>query len=874
MSCDFDMQDPVEQAINACKMVQFMIDFTAKQLVGLRTQCATTEQITQKEIRDTESKLVKLFSDQLVAKARLATDVVPEQLGEYPKTDQWLKVVGVAKDAVEGIRERGITLDSLLEMSEADVASLLARYQADSDETRRLNLALKNLKNCTEMQLQGQEDTYGDWHFTDLLGLTSSKSASNSPCNGNSPKFHQRPSTTSLPSEGLVGSPQPVEIPTPPQSTPSSPLPTMHIKEKYTPPPTPPPGGRHGGRGMAKVRGTPPPARSLKLFPDIVTITKSKSHESQLANRVIEIDPIKSNKKKPQNSLGGSHEALYRRRLSTEGGSDSGATSRGQSGHTSPVVSSPIRSPPYKHEQILPDDYANKYSNTLTVPKSPKTPLNLGPKMKHQINHRFTNTFKITTCDVCHKQMFLGYKCKDCKKKFHRDCASKARPTCGLTDDYVDAIIGLTGTDHMPDSSSNTSSCNSSTPSSPALISSGTVTSPSPAPSPNISIQFQFPEVPDSITASLPMDYTISGDHMAYEDYINTNTSNDSDRTLVDSTGNPIDRTLLDRVDSMDSQDDLGHAWNRQNSLSVAMKEWDIPYEELQFTESIGRGRLGTVFKGQWHGDVAIKLLDMGNEADNQAQLAAFKLEIALLRKTRHENLVLFMGACMKPPRLAIVTSFCKGETLYSIIHTKKEVYKLNKAMIAASQVAQGMGYLHAKGIVHKDLRSKNIFLDNGRVVITDFGLFNVTKICRGNRKEDWLRVPPGWLCYLAPEIIRELHARQNPNTELPFTVRSDIYAFGTVWYELLCGEWPFRNHPAETIIWQVGRGMKQSLSSINAPREVKDILMSCWQFKFPERPDFSQVAKALDRIPKNRLIRSPSHPIQFSRSTEGIFSA
>lgn len=44
------------------------------------------------------------------------------------------------------------------------------------------------------------------------------------------------------------------------------------------------------------------------------------------------------------------------------------------------------------------------------------------------------------------------------------------------------------------------------------------------------------------------------------------------------------------------------------------------------------------------------------------------------------------------------------------------------------------MGYLHAKGIVHKDLKSKNIFLDNGKVVITDFGIFSVTKLCFGNR--------------------------------------------------------------------------------------------------------------------------------------------
>lgn len=47
---------------------------------------------------------------------------------------------------------------------------------------------------------------------------------------------------------------------------------------------------------------------------------------------------------------------------------------------------------------------------------------------------------------------------------------------------------------------------------------------------------------------------------------------------------------------------------------------------------------------------------------------------------------------------------------------------------------SQGMGYLHARGIVHKDLKSKNIFLENGKVVITDFGLLGVAKLCDSNR--------------------------------------------------------------------------------------------------------------------------------------------
>lgn len=62
---------------------------------------------------------------------------------------------------------------------------------------------------------------------------------------------------------------------------------------------------------------------------------------------------------------------------------------------------------------------------------------------------------------------------------------------------------------------------------------------------------------------------------------------------------------------------------------------------------------------------------------------------MATFRKTRHENLVLFMGACMKPPRLAIVTSLCKGMTLYTHIHLRKDKFTANKSVIVAQQISQ-----------------------------------------------------------------------------------------------------------------------------------------------------------------------------------------
>ena len=136
------------------------------------------------------------------------------------------------------------------------------------------------------------------------------------------------------------------------------------------------------------------------------------------------------------------------------------------------------------------------------------------------------------------------------------------------------------------------------------------------------------------------------------------------------------------------------------------------------------------------------------------------------------------------------------------------------------------------------------------------------------------MSIPKGWLCYLAPEIMQTLRVRptQQGVEDLPFTRESDIYAFGTIWFELLTCEWPWKYQPPETIIWLVGRGMKPSLANLQASKDVKDILVHCWAFMADARPDFKTLHNMLERIPKKRLARSPSHPVHLSRSAESVF--
>lgn len=328
---------------------------------------------------------------------------------------------------------------------------------------------------------------------------------------------------------------------------------------------------------------------------------------------------------------------------------------------------------------------------------------------------------------------------------------------------------------------------------------------------------------------------------------------------LRDSTGSD-DNTL--RLDGSQERMENDPSWSRQNSVSL--KEWDIPFEDIIVMEKIGDGRFGTVHRAQWHGAVAIKILKE-DYLDNEA----FKVEVATFKKTRHENVVLFMGACIVPQ--AIVTSLCKGNTLFTHIHVRKDRFNLTKTTMVAQQISLGMGYLHARSITHKDLKTKNIFLENGKVIITDFGLFSATKLEYHPRLG--LAVPKGWLAYLAPEIMQSLTPVPPEHRDsLPFTKKSDIFAFGTVWYELLCSEMPFKNQPPEAIIFQVGRGMKQSLANLQAARDVKEILMTCWSYDFNVRPDFSQILQQLEKLPLKRLARSPSHPVQLSRSAESVF--
>uniref|UniRef100_A0A3B3BZ65 non-specific serine/threonine protein kinase n=1 Tax=Oryzias melastigma TaxID=30732 RepID=A0A3B3BZ65_ORYME len=901
----------LQKALQQCELVQNMIDISISSLEGLRTKCATSNDLTQKEIRTLEGKLVKYFSRQLSCKCKVALEERSAELEDFPRLELWFRIVNLRKEVIEDMGPGEVTLEGLLDMSEEQVCQLLQKFGASEEECARLNASLSWSQAKQDWSIQwptsesGKENTpvcqpeASQWIRFQL----SQSPKVQSKYNQHTCQSPQALATTLYADRLTVDSPGSGLFPlldSGHRSLPPSPRQrhfghtpprTPLVVNTMTPPGTPP----MRRRNKVKAPGTPPPPsrKLIHLLPGFTALHRSKSHEFQLGNRLDDTQTPKAKKKtKPLNlkihSSVGSCENLPTQRSPLH-------TERSLRSFFFPSF---IPSTPPVHAET-------PSANTLSVPRwSPQIPRR---DLGNSIKHRFSTKYWMSqTCIVCGKGMLFGLKCKNCKLKCHNKCTKEAPPChlliiqrarlvrtesvpCDINNPlrYTDLHISQTlpktnkiNKDHIPvpyqpDSSSNPSSTTSSTPSSPAPPLPSSATPPSPLhPSPqsarqqkqfNLTAssyfkykqQFIFPGKPILPSCSRPK--TVLMHVVIFLLCLHTRLIWNEDGNMEDS-GDEFEEMNLSLLSARNFP-------RKASQTSIFLQEWDIPFEQLEIGEMIGKGRFGRVYHGRWHGEVAIRLIDI--ERDNEDQLKAFKREVMAYRNTRHENVVLFMGACMSPPHLAIITSLCKGRTLYSVVRDAKVVLDVNKTRQIAQEMVKGMGYLHAKGILHKDMKSKNVFYDNGKVVITDFGLFTISGVLQaGSRREDKLRIPSGWLCHLAPEIIQQL----SPDTEedkLPFSKQSDVFAFGTIWYELHAREWPYKSQPAEVIIWQIGSGMKPNLAQTGMGKEILDILLLCWAFKQEERPSFSKLVDLLEKLPKRN--RRLSHPGHFWKSAEYV---
>jgi len=207
-------------------------------------------------------------------------------------------------------------------------------------------------------------------------------------------------------------------------------------------------------------------------------------------------------------------------------------------------------------------------------------------------------------------------------------------------------------------------------------------------------------------------------------------------------------------------------------------KDWgppEIQPEELEYLEKIGGGCFGSVYRGRCRGkEVAIKKL-FRQDVDEKT-LNDFKKEVHIQSQLRHPNVLLFMGACTTPGKMALVTEMMPQGNLASFLHDPKIDISLYKRIQMARDCVLGMNWLHCSNpvILHRDLKPSNLLLDEHlNVKVCDFGLSAVK--ARGEKLQDKGGIP-GTPLWMAPEVLMGK----------PLDEKSDVYSFGIVLWEIV----------------------------------------------------------------------------------------
>jgi serine/threonine-protein kinase len=254
--------------------------------------------------------------------------------------------------------------------------------------------------------------------------------------------------------------------------------------------------------------------------------------------------------------------------------------------------------------------------------------------------------------------------------------------------------------------------------------------------------------------------------------------------------------------------------------------------------EKIGEGGQGTVYKvldTTLDRPAVIKVLppDLTDSASN---LVRFEREAKLASSLDHPNICTIFGLHKVGDIQFIAMQYVEGRNVRELVDGKP--LDLRRALAIAVQVTDALAAAHARGIVHRDIKARNVMVTrSGTVKILDFGLAKLIETPQSVSSDPQLTevgVPYGTSTYAAPEQAQGFKADH----------RADIFSTGVLLYEMLAGTWPFRGKTALDVRYAVVYHKPKPIieargEDSSALRRIQDIL-----------------DKALAKVPEDRYQR------------------
>jgi serine/threonine protein kinase len=281
------------------------------------------------------------------------------------------------------------------------------------------------------------------------------------------------------------------------------------------------------------------------------------------------------------------------------------------------------------------------------------------------------------------------------------------------------------------------------------------------------------------------------------------------------------------------------------------------------FLREIGRGATGRVVKA-WDTYlsryVALKFLHSAApqnvELDASERVQEFLREARIAARLQHPNIVRIHEVDCRENRYFISMDFVGGGTLADLIHGPQEQKKQTTRFYSDTdhllkllrQIAIAVHHAHTQipPVVHRDLKPQNVLIDSqGHPHVADFGLANEVQLERGDGRRGDVRGTPA---YMAPEqALGEIH---------DIDPRTDVYSLGTILYEMLTGDAPFRGSNIPSVLRKIVTEPPEPPSQVlvqlvkkpagldTCPAEMKAALeLLCLQALSKKREDRPQTA-------------------------------
>jgi len=284
----------------------------------------------------------------------------------------------------------------------------------------------------------------------------------------------------------------------------------------------------------------------------------------------------------------------------------------------------------------------------------------------------------------------------------------------------------------------------------------------------------------------------------------------DPDATMVD-----VDPKLINVVPT--PRPPLGRPLRVEVNVPI-LQPGDVLGGRYEIEQLLGEGGMGAVYKAidrELDRPVALKLI-RPQLASNPSILARFKQELLLSRQVTHKNVIRIFDLGDADGVKFITMEFVEGQDLRALIEEKKK-FPPEEAVEIMQQVCRALEAAHTVGVIHRDLKPQNIMRDaSGRTVVMDFGL---ARTVEGDGMTQ-TGAMVGTMEYMSPEqaLAKDLDQR------------SDLFAAGLIFYELLTGQVPFR---AESALASLIKRTQERAISISdhdqtIPRPLSNIVSKC----------------------------------------------